>query len=183
MPKPSSSATNHHDDDDPDLNNSTSTNAALLPAGTANNGYLWGKHNSNSLLRAGTTTNNEDDVRATPLSTAEAGGGCGNASNSRSDLVLTELGHPSTRVEIRGGGGGGSRHESCGGGVQQSKTKSCCYYWREYRCQIILLVAFIEFAILIAGVTFYSAGVLTATCDNTAAAGGRQGKPRNTNRI
>lgn len=172
MHKPSSSATNH-DDDDPDLNHSTSTNTALLPPGSGNNGYLWGQHNR-------TDTDGEG---AAPLSTttsqggvADGAAGCGNPSNSRSDLVLTELGQGSARVDIRSG----SRHDSSGGAVRQkgsNKTKSCWYLWREYRCQIILLVAFIEFAILIAGVTFYSAGVLTATCDNTAAtAAGRQGK-------
>lgn len=147
MPKPS---TTHHptDDEDPDLSNSTSTNAALLPP--ANNGYLWNKN----------SRTNDGQSSSVPGAAAAA------ASNSRSDLVLTELG-TSPRVEMRGGGGGGL------GGDGKTQQSSICYYLREYRCQMIMLIAFIEFGILIAGVTFYFAGVLTATCDSSAA---RQGE-------
>lgn len=142
MPKP----TNHQDDDDPECNNSTSTNVALLPSGgggdnSRNNGYLWKNNNNNSLKR---------DEGTSSIDPA--------AVTSRSDLVLMELGNTLPRVEVTSAAGADSRK-----GKPASKSGSL---WREYRCQIIIiLVAFIV-GILVAGITFYFAGVFTATCDD-----------------
>lgn len=145
MPKP----TNHQDDDDPECNNSCSTNAALLPSGdnSRNNGYLWKNNNNNSLKR---------DEAQSSIDPA--------AVTSRSDLVLMELGNTLPRVDV-------TNASSVTGAVSRkgrptSKSGSLCHYWREYRCQMIILVAFIEFGILVAGITFYFAGVFTATCDD-----------------
>lgn len=159
------------EDDEPDLN-STSTNTALLPTTTGssgNNGYLWNKN----ILR----TDDEEEVVDGPAGGASV--------NSKSDLVLMELGGNSpARVQMRGcskkvGSGSGGAVADPGSSSRKGKTKSsiCGYYWREYRCQVVMLIALIEFAILVAGVAFYSTGVLTATCDHA----GRQGEAtRNT---
>lgn len=175
MHKPPSTMTtaNHQDDDDPDLNNSTSTNAALLPSGgsgganSRNNGYLWKNNNNNNNDHHGRRTETDNNDHGEP--------------SAAPSLVLMELGGTSPRVEVRGGGGqsnatGHSRHGTGGSGSRKGTTSTskpdiCCPNWREYRCQMIMLVAFIEFGILIAFVTFYFA----ATCDSNSAAG-RQGK-------
>lgn len=175
--KPSLLAT---DDEDAEMNNSTSTNTALLPA-SGNNGFIWNKNDKASLIRP-----HEADGGATAAAAA-SDDGVGKSTNtlsegasgSRSDLVLTEMGRPTplSREDVGSGGGGvaivGDRNRK-----GMSKSSNFWYFMREYRCQILMLIAFIEFGVLIAGLTFYFAGVLTANCDANAAGGSamRHGK-------
>lgn len=142
----------------------TSTNAALLPMAapmgdnqtvvarktgnntTNNNGFLW---RSNSSSSNNNNSPRDDKSPALPILLAEDT----ERSATTDDVVMTELGS-STRVDVRGISKRGSTN------------------LRQYRCQLIfVLIAFIEFGLLIAGLTFYLSGVLTATCDHN-----RQGK-------
>lgn len=171
MPKPASSSAARIlqvDEDDTELNNS----AALLPgASMGTNGFLCKNPNSRSNSSAQPiflSAADEDNERT----------------SSNIDVLMTEMGSSPSRptIEILSRGGdssdgmsSNSRHATtAGGGGARRKGRSnkngsgvCFSYLREYRCQLIfVLIAFIEFGILIAGITFYFAGVLTASCDH-----------------
>lgn len=176
MPKPNSDLKSSRpgqppDDDDTDLSNSTSTNAALLPGApmggekARNNGFLWTNKPSQE---------NTSNSSAFPILLNEEDN---EPSANTSDVVMTELGN-SPHVEMRvGPSNSTSRHQTGSSSRKGTKpgSNSICYYLRQYRCQLIfLLIAFIEFGILIAGITFYFAGVLTANCDHNNSS--RQGK-------
>lgn len=148
------------DDEYAELNHSTSTNAALLPeaAPMGGGGGNNNNNNNNGFLR----NSPKNESSAFPIL-------CENDTepSASSDVLMTELGHQPRVVHhpaparAAGGGGGGARSKSKSGG------SSICYYLRRYRCQMIfVLIAFVEFGLLIAGLTFYFAGVLTATCDS-----------------
>lgn len=146
-----------------DSTTSTNANAALLPmaAPMGDNNVeaqamvarkTGNNTNNNGFLRRSNNNISDDKSPALPILLAEDT----ERSATTDDVVMTELG--SSRVDVRG--------------IKRG-TNNRCYYLRQYRCQLIfVLIAFVEFGLLIAGLTFYLSGVLTATCDH----GNRQGK-------
>lgn len=163
---------------DDEYANSTSTNAALLPGAapmaddrlaaakrdakkgsSTKNGFLW---------TSGASSPVHDKSPAFPsiLIDAETDSSAAAAAAVAADVLMTELGHQ-PRVDVRTGLETASSGKSGGGKRSRTGGSSLCYYLRRYRCQLVfVLIAFIEFGLLIAGLTFYFAGVLTATCDS-----------------